>query len=152
MTIFPVNTPDTTVDHTWEATPLGVYRDTITLKSGTTRPAIWWVRTIMEELMTPFRRETVFLGILALRPHRGPRSVAGWHVAQQAGTRVELTRSGPLLAGRLVLTTGPRAVSLGLTVTPRNRFGAAVWRRTAPKHREAGSALLLGAWKCARSS
>lgn len=140
----PASTPSTTSEFTWETT---AYRDLVTLHAGTTLPAMWWARTMLERLMKPVPRAVVFVGTLALLPHRGPRSLAGWHIAQETPTCVQLTRRGPLMAGRLVVTTGPQAVSLGLTATPRNRLGIAVWRRVAPKHRVTAERLLVSAWK-----
>ncbi|WP_226343991.1 hypothetical protein [Agilicoccus flavus] len=147
----PTTTPESTeiaeITETfaWDTGTLGAYRDTVTLAAGTTRTATWWARTMFEELIGPVPREIVFLGTLALVPHRGPTSIAGWRVADATDTRVALTRGGPLMSGRLVVAAGRDAVSLGLTMTPRNRAGAAVWRRIAPKHRVAARTLLLGA-------
>ncbi len=123
------------------------YSDVLTMATGPNPPARWWVHTMFEELIKTFGREVLFRGALALRPARGQFTLMDWNVAEESAEVIRLTRSGVLMNCVLTAESGLDAVRLRLSVEPRNRMGAAVWRKVSPLHRKMGILLLRKAWQ-----
>lgn len=137
--------PRVEVDFGWDGQSL--YADTFSLPVASGHPPRWWAQTMFEQLISAARREALFQGVLRLRPHTGHDSVAGWGVAQDSADRLLLARGGRLMDCEMVLETGPDDVRFGLSVMPRNTFGAALWRLFAPLHRRFGEGLLRRTWQ-----
>lgn len=149
--------PEVDADYEWsdphngEATSsrkgLSNYSDILTMATGPNPSARWWVHTMFEQLIKPFGREVLFRGVLALRPARDPGTLVKWKVAEESDQLIRLERGGVLMNCVLTAESSPDAVRLRLSVEPRNRIGAAVWRKVSPLHRRMGSLLLRKAWQ-----
>lgn len=123
------------------------YADALTLNAGSDLPARWWASTMFEQLIRPAKREALFRVVLALRPARESPTLMDWHVVEESGQLLRLERDGFLMCAHITVRSTQETVRLDLTVGPRNRLGAAIWRKVAPEHRRAGRSLLRRAWQ-----